>query len=114
MNPLNIEQAKTADQSYILIKYIQQKKCAAYIDKVTQDDIKRLSNYMLDEKYMGISLVCPKDPAVKKTRVSPLNMRNFNMESKITLKVRRLEHNITMPEYATQGAAGMDLSRRYF
>ncbi|OGH99200.1 MAG: deoxyuridine 5'-triphosphate nucleotidohydrolase [Candidatus Melainabacteria bacterium RIFOXYA12_FULL_32_12] len=26
------------------------------------------------------------------------------------LKVRRLEHNISLPEYATQGSAGMDLT----
>lgn len=32
------------------------------------------------------------------------------MESRIQLKVKRLEHNISLPEYATEGAAGMDLT----
>lgn len=32
------------------------------------------------------------------------------MQNKIKLKVRRLEHNISLPEYATEGSAGMDLT----
>ncbi|EKE03874.1 MAG: hypothetical protein ACD_20C00134G0001 [uncultured bacterium] len=29
---------------------------------------------------------------------------------RVQLKIRRLEHNISIPEYATEGAAGMDLT----
>jgi dUTP pyrophosphatase len=32
------------------------------------------------------------------------------MKSKIDLKIRRLNHNVIMPSYATEGAAGMDLT----
>ena len=32
------------------------------------------------------------------------------MEKRIELNVRRLEHNISLPQYATEGAAGMDLT----
>lgn len=32
------------------------------------------------------------------------------MKSKIDLKIRRLNHNIVMPSYVTEGAAGMDLT----
>jgi len=32
------------------------------------------------------------------------------MDTSIKLKVRRLEHNVSLPEYATNGAAGMDLT----
>ena len=32
------------------------------------------------------------------------------MVSRIKLKIHRLKHNISMPSYATEGAAGMDLT----
>lgn len=32
------------------------------------------------------------------------------MESGIKLKIHRLEHNISLPSYATEGSAGMDLT----
>lgn len=32
------------------------------------------------------------------------------MANKVKLNIRRLEHNISVPQYATEGAAGMDLT----
>jgi len=32
------------------------------------------------------------------------------MKSRLELKIHRLEHNLTMPSYATEGSAGMDLT----
>ncbi|OGI21996.1 MAG: hypothetical protein A2287_07955 [Candidatus Melainabacteria bacterium RIFOXYA12_FULL_32_12] len=40
------------------------------IDKVTQDDIQRLSKHMLDTKYLGLSLVCPYEFAPKELSLS--------------------------------------------
>ncbi|EKE03875.1 MAG: hypothetical protein ACD_20C00134G0002 [uncultured bacterium] len=43
--------------------------CAS-VDKVTQDDIIRLSDYIFDTKYLGLSLVCPHEFAPKELSLS--------------------------------------------
>lgn len=40
------------------------------VDKVTQDDMQRMSSYILDNNYVGISMVCPKEFTPKKLSLS--------------------------------------------